>query len=77
MRKPLEIVWVGLKVGWGSASENHPGGANNVNQVGEDSDMTSVMPPLGGRGIVGGPRKRTCPLQALLSGRKLTLQLSS
>ena len=39
MEKPLEITWVGLKVGWGGASGNHQGGANNVSQVDGVSDM--------------------------------------
>ena len=33
MEKPLKTAWVGLKVGWGRASENHRDGANSVNQV--------------------------------------------
>ena len=39
MEKPLEQAWVGLKVGWGRASGNYQGGANNVSQVDEVSDM--------------------------------------
>ena len=32
MEKPLLTAWVGLKVEWNRASENHEGGANSVSQ---------------------------------------------
>ena len=37
--KNLETTWVGPKVEWGGASENHQGGANSVSQVDGDPDM--------------------------------------
>ena len=39
MEKPQEMVWVRLQVEWGSVSESHQGGANNVSQVDGDSGI--------------------------------------
>ena len=39
MKKPLEIVGVGLKVGWDMVSGNHQRGANSVSQVDGVLDM--------------------------------------
>ena len=53
MEKPLDVVQVGLRVGWGRVSGNQQGRQNRISQVDGDSDM--VLPVPAG----GGLRKRT------------------
>lgn len=44
MKKPLEVAWVGPKVGWGGVSGNVQGGTNSVNQNdGGDSDVALTL----------------------------------
>ena len=57
MEKPLEIAWVGLKVGWGRTSGNYQGGANSVSQVDGVSEMVPGCQLYGSVG--GGIRKGT------------------
>ena len=64
MEEPLETSWVGLEVGWGRASGNHQGDANNVSQVDGVSDMAPACHLCGSVGE--GSVKEQWPLPAAL-----------
>ena len=74
MDKPLEIASMGLKVGWDSVSGNLQGGQTVLmeNQVNGNSDMVPTCQLCCGVGV---SEKEQLPLLALLSDRKLPLQL--
>ena len=74
MEKTLETAWVGPQIGWSRLSGNHQGGADSVSQADGDSDMVPAC-QFCVCFVRGGLRKEQWPLPALLSERKLPLQL--
>ena len=50
MEKPLETAWVGLRVGWDTASGNHQSGVNSVSQVGGISAIAPACQLCGSEG---------------------------
>ena len=74
MEKPVETAHLGPKVGGYGVSENHQGRINGDSQVDGNSDLASIYWLLGGKAQQK-KKKNQWRLPALLSGRKLTLQL--